>query len=587
MSIYTEPAVQACIIERIKKLKTDGVTQTALISGIVDVLGNKFPDDAETADAKIPSNSDFSNWVNQTKKMPARKMRDKEVLEALCTFILQNHDPEGIFAKRLESSKNEAQRVPTPQRRARPAKPKPQDLRSKAALSPVAPGQYPTSGVETLPQSFAQTLLGSLQTFEGVCNTYLVFPRFSPQALSVHMTFSAFYAFLGLAASWGFFEISGFGDVELLPARDTEVAADDSRATINIPSTLSNRFFILSALVAVVMIFAIGALIATTKLGRDLTQKTLGVLRGNEVAFAATVSVISAVALYLSGMAAPFCELFAVMMTLSIILAGRAHWKTLIWAIYPVSFFINIFLIGVLAAYFGTMSAAGGVLPILSLLCLVMGALTREGNATIAAGIVTLSASLILAGLNYVSFDGIWFLVEPWDPGTFLVFLVIPIANGIWDWISMSITRQLTSTAIKNTEGADHGVDDAVRLYIAFVLIDLLIAFLTILCLYVTLFYGFELYNLISGRNASLNDYFRGFQQGLTTDYALLVIIMLVTVLMPTMLHVHLVGRAWIQKTGWQALLPTLAYVGSMLLAIALLLTIARGVLKLLYPIPA
>ncbi|MEP3296281.1 MAG: hypothetical protein ABJO27_07355 [Pseudoruegeria sp.] len=422
-----------------------------------------------------------------------------------------------------------------------------------------------------------------MQSFERTCDIYLLYPRFSPQALSLHLTFSAFYTFLAIAASWGIYGISGFGAVELLPTDTVALSDGDSRSGLNMGVLVENRLFVLSAIAAVVMIFLVGALIASTQLGKDLVARILKALRGNDIPFAAVISVVSAVSLHASGMDAPFCALFALMMTLSIVLAGRAQRSTLVAAVYPVSFFANIFLIAILAAYFGKMSGAGGVLPILSLLCLLIGASPREGNASIIAGFVTLLASLILAALNFFVFEGTWFLIEPWDPGTFLVFLVIPIANGFWDWISMSITRQLTSSAISLTKGCSNR--DAIRLYIAFVMIDILVAFLTIIFLYISLRSGFELYNLISGESASLDDYYSGFQEGLTTEHALLVIIMLVTVLLPSILHVHMVGRAWITQSGVQAVLPTLAYVTAMIVAIAALLEIARGVLWLLYPI--
>lgn len=525
-----------------------------------------------------------------------------ETVLLLIVDFLAQFGKDGFLERCEESARSAADKIKITAARIENAEKeapfsKAQKQETLAKVAPADDGKMLHDSTVASP-SFAQTLLGSLKSFEGICDTYLLYPRFSPQAFSLHLTFAAFYAFLGIAASWGIHEISGFGPVPILPTQDATLAEGDMRGSFDVEKSIQSRYFVLSVIAAVVMVFVIGALLATTKLGRDLTQNILSAIRGRQIVFAVAVSGSSALALYLSGMEEPFCALFAVMMSVSIVMSGRLQWKTLISAIYPVSFFLNIFLIAAIGALWGqSMSGAGGVLPVLSLLCLLIGALygrgisanhkhsgTQENNAPIIAGAVTLISSLILAALNYYSFEGTWFLIEPWDPGTFLVFLVIPIANGFWDCISMSMTRKLTSSAIENTRKTPDA--EAVRLYIAFVFMDIVIAFLTIVFLYITLYLGFELYNYISGKEASLDDYYRGFQEGLTTPHALLVIIMLVTVLMPTMLHVHMVGWALIRQSGWKAVIPSIVYVTSMVGAIALLLTIARGVLTLLYPIP-
>lgn len=576
MSEYNSFEVNYILAKRIRDLSTrneisfsdteTGEERKNVLLFVKNQLGKHYKNsDDATLSQVSPSPVDFSRWLAAIEKQdkgtsqnPPKKMTNIFVIKSIAEFIEEYHDTDDqafatAFAETVEQAKSKPI-IEEPR----------QDAEAKAEPA-----------VEVRP------LLASLRNFETTCNTYLLFPPFTGSALSLHLTFASFYAVFALILMWAIYGISGFGDVQLLPVSDVPV--DDPRSELDPDAMVENRFFILSAVAVVVMIAAAGALLAGTPILADARRSIVYQLQEHDVAFAVAVSSISGAAMVLSGMHPSFGVLYAVMMTGSILFAGRGDLKRLVSAAYPFAILTSIIMVIALAQIFGSILGAGGVLPIISFFCFMIGAFSKGSNATVVAGMMTLICSIILAALNYVMFKGAWFRIDPWDPGTTLVFLVIPLANGFWDWISMSTTRKLSSWAINATE-EEKSSSVSLRLYLAFVLMDIVAAFLTIIMLYLTLYWLFDAYNALSGENASLEEYFRGFQESLMADTALLVVIMLITVLFPTAFHVHMVCRSILATKGAKAIFASLTYLIAMVGSLALLLTVARGVLKLLYP---
>jgi hypothetical protein len=82
----------------------------------------------------------------------------------------------------------------------------------------------------------------------------------------------------------------------------------------------------------------------------------------------------------------------------------------------------------------------------------------------------------------------------------------------------------------------------------------------------------------------SLNVFFSGFQESLFSANGLLVVIMLVTVLVPTLIHVHMVSRSMLRVGGLLGNLSALGYLCAILGCLALLLNAAQGILYYLVP---
>lgn len=415
-------------------------------------------------------------------------------------------------------------------------------------------------------------LSASLRAFGYVCDCVLLFPAFSPKVLSLHFAFATFYTFMALAITWAISGISDIGDVPILPTNTNAAAA--RAAEFDIAGIVENRLFVLSVVLIIVLIFVVGFIAALT--AKDFLAR----LTKNDILMSASAASASGIALWYSGMHEAFAVLFSVMMSVSIIMAGRLDRRTLAWATYPVAFMLNISLIVVIGEVLGSIQAAGGVLPALSLLTLVIGAASQGRHGSVIAACVTLISCLIFAVLNIAVFKS-WFRIDPWDPGTVVIFLLIPMVNGIWDWVSTSTTRWLTTGALLATENRDRR--SALMIYVAFVLVDLIIAFATIIGLYLLLYHSLIGYNHVAfdgDQRVSLDAYFQGFEEGLFSERAVLVIIMLLTVLVPTILHVHLVSRVLISTGGRGVLWAGFAYLAAMIISVVFLLNTARGILR-------
>ena len=97
--------------------------------------------------------------------------------------------------------------------------------------------------------------------------------------------------------------------------------------------------------------------------------------------------------------------------------------------------------------------------------------------------------------------------------------------------MSTSTTRTFTGWALIASDKQDPGT--ALWVYVAFVLLDIVIAFFTVFALYFALHLLLSLYTAVAfagtAEFASLDAYFRSFQDGLMTERGLLIIIMILT----------------------------------------------------------
>lgn len=424
-------------------------------------------------------------------------------------------------------------------------------------------------------------LTRSLKSFLDTADRVLLFPPFSWQALSIHFCFAAFYAFLAMALVWGLSSFLDLGEVALLPSGSE--AATTGR-DFEGEEVSDNRFFVLSAVMVVVLVVVVGLIAAYTSVTSTFVQRLGDWIRARTDQLAVGAVIISSVALGLSGMDVRFAVLFCAVMLVAVLLAGRWDRRRLLAFSFPFAFIFSIICVAALGTIWGPMFAAGGVLPVLAFMSLLIGAAAQSKDGTLIAAGVVLVCSLLLAGLNYYVFDG-WFRIDPWDPGTVVVLLILPVANGIWDYFSASITRRLSQWALDVTETMeDH---KAVLAYIGFVLVDVILAFGTIILLYLCLFSFLNGYNMVAfpdSEGVSLNAFFAGFQESLFSASGLLVVIMLVTVLVPTLIHVHMVSRSMLRVGGLVGNLSALGYLLAMLGCLALLLNAARGILYFLVP---
>lgn len=424
-------------------------------------------------------------------------------------------------------------------------------------------------------------LTRSLESFLETADRVLLFPPFSWQALSIHFCFAAFYAFLAMALVWGLSSFLDLGEVALLPSGSE--AATTGR-DFEGQDVSDNRFFVLSAVMVVVLVVVVGLIAAYTSVTSTFVQRLGDWIRARTDQLAVGAIVISSVALGLSGMDVRFAVLFCAIMLVAVLLAGRWDRRRLLAFSFPFAFIFSIICVAALGTIWGPMFAAGGVLPVLAFMSLLIGAAAQSKDGTLIAAGVVLVCSLLLAGLNYYVFDG-WFRIDPWDPGTVVVLLILPVANGIWDYFSASITRRLSQWALDVTETMeDH---KAVLAYIGFVLVDVILAFGTIILLYLCLFGFLNGYNMVAfpdSEGVSLNAFFSGFQESLFSASGLLVVIMLVTVLVPTLIHVHMVSRSMLRVGGLVGNLSALGYLFAMFGCLVLLLNAARGILHFLVP---
>ncbi|MEM6890841.1 MAG: hypothetical protein AAF636_22300 [Pseudomonadota bacterium] len=435
-------------------------------------------------------------------------------------------------------------------------------------------------------------LTQSLESFLRIADNVLLFPPFSLQALSIHFCFAAFYAFVAMALVWGLSSALDLGgEVALLPSGSE--AATTGRE-FDGESVSNNRFFVLSAVLVVVLIVVVGLIAAYTAVTSTLAQKVADWVRARSDSLAISAVLVSSIAIALSGMDVRFALLFFAIMVVCVLLAGRMDRRQLLAISFPFAFIFSIVCIATLGNLWGPLSAAGGVLPVLAFLSLLIGSAAQPVKSTpaktptkdgtlVAAGVVLL-CSLLLAALNYLVFDG-WFRIDPWDPGTVVVLLILPVANGIWDYFSASITRKLSQWALTVTKAMDD--KKAVLAYVGFVLVDVILAFGTIILLYLCLFTFLATYNMVAFPNSegvSLNAFFEGFRESLFSASGVLVVIMLVTVLVPTLIHVHMVSRTMMRSGGVVGMVSALGYLVAITGSLALLLNAARGILYFLVP---
>ncbi|MFK7746018.1 MAG: hypothetical protein AB8B47_13265 [Roseobacter sp.] len=536
-------------------------------------------------DEFLPARNDYSrlrSYFEGGDDALTARLLNPDVIEAFREFIEGNHDTKREFHKKYKALANRETLRETELKSGFASAP----LKSKPALNQMAATKVKNRAFASQSAESSRrmrSLTNNMQSFEDFCTKYLIFPPFSSGALSIHLTFAAFYSFLAITLMWAFFGISQFGSVDMLPDTNSIRALNDPNVAVDIEGLVNERYFILAVVAVVVLIFVLGALISTTKPGSIVDTSKLSGLERSKTGFALGVAAASGGALYLSGMHYAFAILFAVMMMISLLIASKAKKDSIVWLMYPFAFCANIVLLVLLGLGLGSINGAGGVLPVLSLLCLIIGYFSRtKTTALVVAGFVILACSLVLALLNYFVFDGKWFLIEPWEPGTMIAFVLIPMANGIWDFISVSTTRSLSKRAVNAVKDGDQGSE--YRYYLIFVLLDIISAFAIIIMLYMTLHVAFDLYNAVSGQNANLEAYFRGFQSSLTSSHSLFVTIMLVTVLLPTVLHVHLVARSSIHGKDIRSLAAALVYVAAIGFSLFILLSAARGILSILYP---
>ncbi|WP_299695347.1 hypothetical protein [uncultured Tateyamaria sp.] len=538
----------------------------------------------------LPNKSDFDRLrkhFNGSGGNLTARLLYPDVIEAFREFIEGNHDPQSKLRKKYRDLA-QADEL---------AKSSVTAKLGKGRVDAPRRTQNPKP-VEDLDHSFHENeyvtraeLKRALESFLETADRILLFPPFSWRALSIHFCFAAFYAFLAMALVWGLSSILDLGEVSLLPSGSEAATTGRDFAGEEVSD---NRFFVLSAVMVVVLVVVVGLIAAYTSVTSTFVQSLGDWIRARTDQLAVGAVIISSVALGLSGMDVRFAVLFCAIMLVAVLLAGRWDRRRLLAFSFPFAFIFSIICVAALGTIWGPMFAAGGVLPVLAFMSLLIGAAAQskdedgtpipsKDGTLISAGVV-LVCSLLLAGLNYYVFDG-WFRIDPWDPGTVVVLLILPVANGIWDYFSASITRRLSQWALDVTETMeDH---KAVLAYIGFVLVDVILAFGTIILLYLCLFSLLNGYNMVAfpdSEGVSLNAFFSGFQESLFSASGLLVVIMLVTVLVPTLIHVHMVSRSMLRVGGLVGNLSALGYLFAMLGCLALLLNAARGILYFLVP---
>lgn len=379
-----------------------------------------------------------------------------------------------------------------------------------------------------------------LANFRFRVDRFLTAGPFSYWLLSVHITFAALYVFAAMAITWAVGGELQFGN-PLLPGGADGGAARGFDST----AAVQSRFNILALVVVIVVVFFIGLITAAvdTNKRQNLSQ--------NVLIFAVASAPINGIVLWLSGVDDLFSAAYSCVLTAAIVLSHRTGRREALGFIAPFAILLCVLIAVALSVVRPGANAPGGILAVAAFLVLTIGGLCGRNRGGIAAALTAVVLTGAMALINAVYFPS-WFKLDRWEPGTVTGFLILPFLNGFWDWVSLSATRSLSGSALKAVKRVKSQRDAALILVRA-ALIDTALAVVFIILLFSSLEIVTAAYNhfLHGGQvRSSVTSYFEAFQKDIFTAKSLFVILIICTVMLPTLVHVHAVSSAMLGLEG-------------------------------------
>lgn len=412
----------------------------------------------------------------------------------------------------------------------------------------------------------------ALSYFAKKINLFLQSKPFSIWLLSVHISLAAVYLFFSISLTW---LIGGSADLgintPILPGNDFDVRNPNQAFDSSV--VVKKRPIVITIVAIIVMISAIGMLSAAFIKGKSESVKKIGV-------FALLGSVANFCILWIVGFDILFCVLYALVLSCVALVAHSFDIRTVLGYLFPVALLLSVLVVMLVSLVHPSAKGAAGILPSAAFITMLVGGFSKKNHGGKSAIICSIIFTAVLGILYSIYFDGFFFM-NPWEPGTTTFFLMLPLSNGIWDWASLSLTRQISYSAIDKAKNVGPLAN---RILICAVLVDIVFALLLVMALFFTIEIFTYLYNayLYDGLVVlSLTDYFWAFQNDTFSARSLFVLLMIFTLFLPTIMHIHIVLRAVIFQNSnaenrAQYMTKKTIYGVIMLSLLALLLYFAR-----------
>ncbi len=363
---------------------------------------------------------------------------------------------------------------------------------------------------------------------------------FSAWLFSAHVAFAAFYIFAAIAFTWGIGGIADLGaNTPLLPGPETGAA--QAAAPSGSAATVDKRFSVL-VLIFVIFIFSI-----VFGLTAWLNRKRVGHPRESLGVLAIVTASACFAMLWLSNTDTLFAGAYAVYAGALVVLAHKTDWRQAVGLVFPVGLLGAVAISVAVSLIHPSAPGPGGILPALAFLMLLLGGLSGQNRGALLVAAFATVATVFFSALNIIYFKN-WFRLDPWDPGTVSIFLLIPVANGLWDWVSLSITRKITRNAVD--EAKNEPVTHANLRLLRAALLDTALAVLMVAGLFITIRLGGWAYNnfLHGGQVVfSVDPYFEAFQQSIFSARSFFVLSIVITVFLPTLLHLSVALHSFIR----------------------------------------
>lgn len=421
--------------------------------------------------------------------------------------------------------------------------------------------------------------VNALRSFRERVDRFLTAQPFSTWLLSVHVSFAALYVFAAMALTWA---IGGELDLgqptPLLPGADPNVRLP--APGFDTMEVVERRFNIL-ALVMVIVVIAFVGLISAAVRRADQTQRS-----SSTALLASATAPVNFAMLWLAGVDLLFSATYSVLIALAVMIAHRAGRRAALGYLFPFAIFLSVCAAVVVSLVHPSALAPGGILPVASFLVLAIGGLCGKERGGMAAAVCAVLFTALFAIMNAVYFPG-WFRLDRWDPGTVTVFLILPFLNGFWDWLSLSATRRLAAGAIGEATAFSRGA--AVLILSRAALIDTALALGFMIMLFASIELVTAAYNhfLHDGEiRSSVSAYFATFQENLFSARSVFVILIISTIILPTVVHVHAVSRAILIPPEREApagvrVASWALYMATMAAALILLLLLVRSAIDI------